>query len=97
MLACFCANAYSSVWDSWVQRYFLELAFEFYGFLAFCWSLCFVLISEGGVLLLVLLQEMYIFVVWRETPLDVYGFLLTVEYGYNSEGCWYFEAEVSRV
>jgi hypothetical protein len=97
MMACFCANAYSFVWDSWVQWYFLELAFGFYDFLAFCQSLYSVLIGEGSVLLWVFSQEMYIFVAWRETLLDVSGFLLTAEHGYNFEGCWYFEAEVGRV
>jgi hypothetical protein len=56
-----------------------------------------VLIGEGSVLLWVFSQEMYIFVAWRETLLDVSGFLLTAEHGYNFEGCWYFEAEVGRV
>jgi hypothetical protein len=51
LLACFRVDAYSSVWDSWVQRYFLELTFGFYGFLTLCWSFCFVLIGEGSVLL----------------------------------------------
>jgi hypothetical protein len=78
-----------------VQRYFLELAFEFYGFLAFYRSFCFVLTGKGSVLLWVFSQEMYIFVAWREALLDVSGFLLTVNNRYNSKGYWYLEAEVS--
>jgi hypothetical protein len=46
-----------------------------------------VLIYEGSVLLLVFLQEAYIFVAWCDTLLDVSGFLLTTKHGYNSEGC----------
>jgi hypothetical protein len=56
-----------------------------------------VLIGEGGVLLWVFSQEVYIFVAWCETFLNVSGFLLTTKHGYNSEDCWYFEVEVSRV
>jgi hypothetical protein len=96
-VACFCTDAYSSVWDSWVQWYFLKLTFKFYGSLAICRSFCFVLTSDGSVLLWVFSQEMYIFVAWSETLLDVSGFLLAAKNGYNSEGCWYLEAEVSRV
>jgi hypothetical protein len=53
------------------------------------------LTSEGSVPLWVFSQKMYIFVAWCETLIDVSGFLLTVKSGYNSEGCWYLEAEVS--
>jgi hypothetical protein len=46
-----------------------------------------VLTSDGSVLLWVFSQEMYIFVAWSETLLDVSGFLLAAKNGYNSEGC----------
>jgi hypothetical protein len=83
-LACLRASTYGSVWASWVQWYFLDLGFGLFGFLVFCRSLCFVLIGEGSVPLVVFSQEVYIFVAWCETLLDVSGFLLTVKNGYNS-------------
>jgi hypothetical protein len=56
-----------------------------------------VMTSEGDVLLWLFSQKMYIFVAWHKPLLDVSGILLAVENGYNSNGCWYLEAEVTRV
>jgi hypothetical protein len=36
-------------------------------------------------------QKMHILVTWCETLLNVYGFLMTAEDGYDSKSCWYFK------
>jgi hypothetical protein len=51
--------------------------------------------SEGVVLLWLFLQEMYIFVAWCKPLLDISCILLTTKNRYNSEGCWYLEAEIT--
>jgi hypothetical protein len=53
--------------------------------------------SEGDVMLCLFSQEIYIFVAWHEPLPDVSDIMLTAKNGYNSEGCWYLEAEVTRV
>jgi hypothetical protein len=37
---------------------------------------------------------MYALVTRREALLNIFGFLLAAEDGYDSESCWYFEAQV---
>jgi hypothetical protein len=97
LLACLYTNAHGFVRDSWVHGHFLELAFGFNGFFVFYWSFCFVIAGGGVVLLWFFPQEMYIFMTWHKTLLNVPGILLTSKDGFDSEGCWYFEVEVTRV
>jgi hypothetical protein len=87
LLIGFGTDAYSFVRDSWVQRYLLELAFGLYDLSAFYRRLSFVLLS----------QKMNILVVWREALLNISGFLLAAEDGYDSKSYWYFKTQVCQV
>jgi hypothetical protein len=87
LLIGFGADAYSFVWDSWVQRYLLELTFGLYDLLAFCRRLIFVL-------LWLLLHKIHILVAWREALVNISGFLLAAEDGYDSKSYRYFKAQV---
>jgi hypothetical protein len=40
---------------------------------------------------------MHIYVPWREALLNISGFLLAAEDGYDSKSCWYFKTHVCRV
>jgi hypothetical protein len=48
-------------------------------------------------LLQLLLQKMHILMAWCETLLNICAFLLTVEDGYDSKSCLYFEAQICQV
>jgi hypothetical protein len=74
----FGADVYSLVRDSWIQRYFSELAISFYELSAFCRRLSFML-------LWLLSQEVHVLVSWCEALLYISGFLMTAEDGYNSK------------
>jgi hypothetical protein len=54
-MACFGANAYGFVWDSWIQWYLFELTFGLYDFFEFCQRL-------GLVLVYLFSQEVYVLV-----------------------------------
>jgi hypothetical protein len=90
LLIGFGAKAYNFVWDSWIQQYFLDLAFDLYDLSAFYQRLIFMLLQ-------LLLQKMHILMAWCETLLNICGFLLTVEDGYDSKSCLYFEAQICQV
>jgi hypothetical protein len=79
LLAHLGANAHNFVGDSRVQWDFLEITLDFNGFLAFCQSFYFAGTDEGVVLLWLFSQEIYIFVVWRETLVNVPSILLTIK------------------
>jgi hypothetical protein len=53
-----------------------------------------ILIEVGFHTALIALTESAHFVAWREALLNVSGFLLAAEDGYNSKGCWYFKTKI---
>jgi hypothetical protein len=40
---------------------------------------------------------MHILMTWREAFLNISGFLLAADDGYDSKSCWYFKTQVCRV
>jgi hypothetical protein len=79
LLARLHADAHGYIGDSRVHGDFLELTLSLDDFLVFYRRFCFTGTDEGVMLLWLFPQNIYIFVAWRETLLNVSGILLSAK------------------
>jgi hypothetical protein len=86
------SDAHGFVLYSGVECHSGEITLGFDCFLKLCWYFLFG--QRLLWLICVLSQEMHVLVPWSETTLNISYFLLTIKYGYYTEGGWDFKAKV---